>query len=109
MARKTIAIDIKAFKTWLAREAANGRVFTAIPVDEEERESWSCGCPLASYARECLGFPDAAWANRYLYPEYRTDERITAPLWTARVVEIVDRMGGPRSAQDILEAINTHP
>lgn len=108
-----IYVDPFEFRKWLAQKATEGATFAAVPIrnwrgqDYEEFASWSCGCPLATYARERLGYPEAAWAGSYLYPIYRKDRKMMAPPWTERFVALVDRMGGPRRAVDVLAAFDS--
>lgn len=97
----TIKVDRGAFKAWLERDPS--REFVAV------YGLWSCGCPLATYAREELGYPEASWASRILYPNERK-ETLSAPKWTKAFVDRFDASAVfPKTASAALEVLDNLP
>lgn len=86
----TIDINRQDFRAWLMTQAVANRIFAPVPT-KLYGPSWCCGCPLATYAREVLGYPDAAWDGNRLSPGDDIDKVLQAPRWTAEFVDAVDR------------------
>jgi hypothetical protein len=87
-----VAIAKEAFLQWLIDNP--GREFRPVMRPDSTYESWICRCPLASYAREQLGYPDAGWAVDRLYPKSGENEYLQAPEWTWEFVRYVDSAVG---------------
>ena len=108
MIDKKYPITRTAFRAWLAEQAKNARYFTSIPHVTKGYDSWSCGCPLATYCHEILKLATVAIGDNYAEDLSKPEGidrtiKIAGP-WAAKFVDLVDnsKVGDRVDARDAL-------